>query len=67
MLFALGVPHSVAVNFSLASGLLLTVAALAAAGVGFGGSLLLTFRARQAACRLDPATGWADPSLRPAA
>ena len=66
VLYALGVSHGVAVNFSLASGLLLTVAALAAAGVGFGGSLLLTFRARQAACRLDPATGWADPSLRPA-
>jgi hypothetical protein len=45
VLFALGAPKGVAVNFSLASGLLLTAAALAAAVLGLSGSLLLTFRA----------------------
>jgi hypothetical protein len=50
VLFALGVSKGVAVNFALASGLLLTSAALAAAAVGLSGSLFLTFRAR----RLDP-------------
>jgi hypothetical protein len=38
----------VAVNFALASGLLLTGAALAATVLGLGGSLLLTLRARRA-------------------
>jgi hypothetical protein len=47
VLFALGVSHSVAVNFALASGLLLTGAALAATALGLSGSLLLTFRARR--------------------
>lgn len=47
VLFALGASKGVAVNFSLASGLLLTGAALAAAVVGLSGSLLLTFRARR--------------------
>jgi hypothetical protein len=46
VLYALGVSQGVAVNYSLASGLLLTSAALAAAAVGMTGSLLLTFRAR---------------------
>ena len=64
VLFALGVSSGVAVNYSLASGLLLTVAALAGAAVGLTGSLLLTFRARRAACRLEPALRWADPSMR---
>jgi hypothetical protein len=45
VLFALGASKGVAVNFSLASGLLLTGAALAAAVLGLSGSLLLTFRA----------------------
>jgi hypothetical protein len=57
VLFALGVSKGVAVNFALASGLLLTSAALAAAAVGLSGSLLLTFRARRAARRLDPGDG----------
>lgn len=47
VLLALGVSKGVAVNFSLASGLLLTGAALAAAALGLSGSLLLTFRARR--------------------
>ena len=47
VLFALGVSKGTAVNFALASGLLLTGAALAAAALGLGGSLLLTFRARR--------------------
>ena len=57
VLFALGVSKGVAVNFSLASGLLLTSAALAAAAVGLSWSLLLTFHARRAARGLDPAYG----------
>ena len=48
VLFALGVSRNVALNFSLASGLLLTSAALAAAALGLSGSLLLTLRARRA-------------------
>src|SRR3954470_9035318 len=48
VLFALGVSKGVAVNFSLASGLLLTSAALTAAALGVSGSLLLTLRARRA-------------------
>jgi hypothetical protein len=48
VLFALGVSKGVALNFSLASGLLLTGAALTAAALGVSGSLLLTLRARQA-------------------
>ena len=44
VLFALGVSKGMAVNFSLASGLLLTGAALAAAALGLGGSLLLTLQ-----------------------
>jgi hypothetical protein len=47
VLFALGVSKGVAVNFALASGLLLTGAALAATTLGLGGSLLLTLRARR--------------------
>jgi hypothetical protein len=47
VLFALGVTKGAAVNFALASGLLLTSAALAAAALGLGGSLLLTLRARR--------------------
>jgi hypothetical protein len=48
VLFALGVSKNVALNFSLASGLLLTSAALTAAALGLTGSLLLTLRARRA-------------------
>jgi Lysylphosphatidylglycerol synthase TM region len=47
VLFALGVSKNVALNFSLASGLMLTSAALAAAALGLCGSLLLTLRARR--------------------
>ena len=46
ILFALGVSKDVAINFSLASGLLLTVAALSAALVGLTGSLVLGLRPR---------------------
>jgi hypothetical protein len=56
VLFALGVSKGVAVNFSLASGLMLTGAALAAAALGLSGSLLLSFRERRgfaAALRAD--------------
>ena len=70
VLFALGISQGVAVNYSLASGLLLTSAALAAGAVGLGGSLLLTFRARRAARRLNPAYGGRTrgrpPIVRPA-
>ena len=51
VLFALGVSKGAAVNFALASGLLLTGAALAAAALGLGGSLLLTLRARRPPAR----------------
>jgi len=59
VLFALDVSKGAAVNFALASGLLLTGAALAAAVLGLGGSLLLTFRARRALAAALPAQ-WAD-------
>jgi lysylphosphatidylglycerol synthase-like protein len=48
ILFALGVSKDVAINFSLASALLLTVAALTAALAGVTGSLVLALRARRA-------------------
>jgi hypothetical protein len=57
VLFALGVTKGVAVNFSLASGLVLTGAALAAAALGLSGSLLLTFRARLPLAAAFPASG----------
>jgi hypothetical protein len=66
VLFALGVSKGVAVNFALASGLLLTGAALAAAALGLSGSLLLTFRARRALAAAIPAQ-WADMTTRPVA
>jgi hypothetical protein len=47
VLYALEVSKGVAVNFALASGLLLTGAALVAAAFGLAGSLLLTFRGRR--------------------
>jgi Lysylphosphatidylglycerol synthase TM region len=47
VLFALGVTKGAAVNFALASGLLLTTAALVAGALGLGGSLVLTLRARR--------------------
>jgi hypothetical protein len=56
VLFALGVSKNVALNFSLASGLLLTSAALTAAVLGLSGSLLLTLRARRAHVAAIPAT-----------
>lgn len=46
VLLALGVSRDVAINFSLASGLLVTAAALAAALVGLAGSLLLALLRR---------------------
>lgn len=46
VLFALGASRDVAINFPLASGLLLTAAALTAALVGFGGSLAWGSRGR---------------------
>lgn len=48
ILFALGVAKDVAINFALASALLLLLAALAAALVGVAGSLTLALRARRA-------------------
>jgi hypothetical protein len=56
VLLALGVSKGVAVNFSLASGLMLTGAALAAAAVGFSGSLLLSFRRRRRFAAATPAS-----------
>jgi uncharacterized membrane protein YbhN (UPF0104 family) len=47
VLLGLGVPRDTAVNFSLASGMLLTGTALAAAVVGVGGSLLYTLQRRR--------------------
>jgi hypothetical protein len=49
ILFALGVSKDVAINFSLASALLLTIAALTAAITGITGSLVLALRARRVA------------------
>jgi hypothetical protein len=46
VLLALGVTKSAAINFSLASGMLLTATALAAAVIGVGGSVFLTLRRR---------------------
>jgi hypothetical protein len=54
VLFALGVSKDVALNFSLASGLLLTSAAFTAAVLGLSGSLLLTLRARWVLARVIP-------------
>jgi uncharacterized membrane protein YbhN (UPF0104 family) len=48
VLLSLGVSRSEAINFSLASGLLLTSAALVAAAVGISGSLLMTAQRRRA-------------------
>jgi hypothetical protein len=56
VLFALGVSKNVALNFSLASGLLLTSAALTAAALGVSASLLLTLRVRRALAAAIPAT-----------
>lgn len=47
ILFALGVSKDVAINFALASALLLTLAALAAALVGVASSLVLGFQSRR--------------------
>ena len=46
VLLALGVAQNAAINFSLASGMLLTLTALAAAVIGVGGSLFGTLRRR---------------------
>jgi hypothetical protein len=46
VLFALGASRDVAINFPLASGLLLTAAALSAALVGLAGSLVIVWRER---------------------
>jgi hypothetical protein len=66
VLFALGVSKGAAVNFALASGLLLTSAALAAAALGLSGSLLLTLRARRPLAAAIPVQ-WADMTTRPVA
>ena len=47
VLVLLGVPHETAVNFSLASSLLLTTAALIAGALGATASLMITFVARR--------------------
>jgi uncharacterized membrane protein YbhN (UPF0104 family) len=47
VLLGLGVTQAAAINFALASGMLLTISALAAAVIGVGGSLYLTLRRRQ--------------------
>ena len=57
VLLALGVSRDVAINFSLASGLLVTAAALAAALVGLGGSFLLTLVSRSPAAVHPTAAG----------
>jgi uncharacterized membrane protein YbhN (UPF0104 family) len=54
VLLALGVSKDVAINFSLASGLLVTTAALTAALVGVTGSAVLTLSGRTARARLAP-------------
>jgi hypothetical protein len=66
VLFALGVSKGAAVNFALASGLLLTSAAVTAAVLGLSGSLLLTFRARRplAALSLLPRIPIGTPIVR---
>jgi len=46
VLLALGVTRQAAINFSLASGMLLTISALVAAAIGVGGSLMLTLQRR---------------------
>jgi hypothetical protein len=56
VLLALGVSKGVAVNFSLASGLMLTGAALAAAVLGLSGSLLLSYRLRRSFSTAIPAS-----------
>jgi hypothetical protein len=57
VLLALGVSKDVAINFSLASGLLAAAAALAAALVGLAGSLALTLSARTRLAPLVPVGG----------
>jgi hypothetical protein len=47
VLLALGVPTREAVNFSLASGMLLTSSALAAAAIGISGSVLFAANRRR--------------------
>ena len=46
VLLALGVTQDAAINFSLASGMLLTGSALAATVIGVGGSLFFSVRRR---------------------
>jgi hypothetical protein len=67
VLFALGVTKGAAVNFALASGLLLTSAAVIAAALGIGGSLLLTLRARRSLGAWVPATAGATRGRTPIA
>jgi len=49
VLIGLGVTQQAAINFSLASGMLLTLSALAAAAVGAAGSTILTMQRRHVA------------------
>jgi hypothetical protein len=62
-LLALGVSKGVAVNFALASGLMLTGAALAAAALGLSGSLLLSYRGRRPFAAAIPASAFAIAGL----
>jgi hypothetical protein len=54
VLFALGVSKGLAINFALASGLMLTGAALAATVLGLTGSLVLTLHARRSLAAVIP-------------
>jgi hypothetical protein len=54
VLFALGVSKGLAINFALASGLMLTGAALAATALGLTGSLVLTLHARRRLAAVIP-------------
>jgi hypothetical protein len=58
VLLALGVSKGGAVNFALASGLMLTGAALAAAALGLSGSLFLSYRGRRPFAAVIPASGF---------
>jgi hypothetical protein len=57
VLFALGVSKDVAINFALASGMLLTLAALTAGLVGVAGSVVLGLRARPVRAATGAAIG----------
>jgi hypothetical protein len=64
ILFALGVSKDVAINFALASGLLMTAAALTAGLIGLIGSLILGLRAPPAPAAAGALVGDVLPALR---